>query len=206
MRAITSATIDAALVTPVSYVSGEIDTDRSVIVIHVDKSGWLSSFGDSHVIQASIAHGSINPFEQPSIEFEVESSQLKVLDPGLSAERRLEVQDRMLGPGVLDADRYPIIAFHSTAIEAAGPQRWRVTGDVTLHGITRPVSGDVSATADRYMGSAVVSQRDFGIEPIAVAGGLVKVKNEVRIAFAIASRVGSSRAPLYVARKGARGK
>jgi hypothetical protein len=34
----------------------------------------------------------------------------------------------------------------------------------------------------------MVSQRDFGIEPIAVAGGLVKVKNDVRIDFAIASR------------------
>jgi hypothetical protein len=67
-------------VTPVAHAPPETDCDRSVITIHVDKSGWLSSFGDSHVIRASIAHGSIDPSEQPSIEFEVESSELKVLD------------------------------------------------------------------------------------------------------------------------------
>jgi hypothetical protein len=188
IRNIMSAAIGMTLIAPVPHVSREIDRDRSVITIQVDKTGWLSSFGDRHVIQAPIAHGSIAQSEQPAIEFEVESGQLKVLDQELSAARRLEVQDRMLGPAVLDADRYPNITFHSTAIKVAGPQRWHVTGNLTLHGVTHTVSGNVSLSSDRYLGSATVSQRDFGIEPIAVAGGLVKVKNDVRIDFAIASR------------------
>ena len=70
----------------------------------------------------------------------------------------------------------------------AGPNRWRVTGDLTLHGVTRAVAVTVSASSDRYVGSAIVHQRDFGIEPVADAGGLVKVKNDVRIDFAIVGR------------------
>jgi hypothetical protein len=149
MRNIMSAAIGLALVTPVPHASREIDQDRSVITIQVGKTGWLSSLGDRHVIQAPIARGSIDQSEQPAIEFEVQSGQLKVLDQDLSAARRLEVQERMLGPAVLDAERYPNIAFHSTTIDVAGPQRWRVTGDLTLHGVTRTISGNVSASSDR---------------------------------------------------------
>jgi hypothetical protein len=187
MRVI-AAMIGLLLVAPVPPTPREIDRERSVITIQVDKTGFLSSFGDRHLIQAPIAHGSINESGPPAIEFEVESRELRVLDRDLSNARRVEVQERMLGPAVLDAEQYPTIAFHSTAIDVDGPNRWRVTGDLTLHGVTRTVTGTVSASSDRYVGFAIVSQRDFGIEPIAVAGGLVKVKNDVRIDFAIAGR------------------
>ena len=96
--------------------------------------------------------------------------------------------DQLRGNMWLDVAKYPQITFRSTKVEKVGAKGVRITGDLTLHGVTRPISGNVSASADRYVGSTTVSQRDFGIEPIAVAGGLVKVKNEVRIDFAIASR------------------
>ena len=167
MRNIMSAVIGLTLLTEAPHASREIDCERSVITVQVDKSGFLSSFGDRHVIQAPIAHGSIDESEHPAIDFEVESSQLKVLDQNLSEARRLEVQDRMLGPAVLDARQYPTIAFRSTTIEATGPRRWNVTGDLTLHGVTHAVTATVTASTDRYAGSAIVSQRDFGLEPIA---------------------------------------
>jgi polyisoprenoid-binding protein YceI len=188
MRNILSVPIGLALITYVPRAARDIDRDHSVITIQVDKAGWLSSFGDRHIIQAPIARGTIEDSDHPAIEFEVESSRLKVLDRDLSPARRLEVKDRMLGPAVLDAERYPTIAFHSTAIEVAGPFRWHVNGELTLHGVTHAVSGSVSASSDHSAGSAMVSQRDFGIEPIAVAGGLVKVKNDVRVDFTIVSR------------------
>ena len=188
MRNILIAAIGLALVTPAPHASREIDRERSVITIQVDKTGWLSSFGDRHVIKAPIAHGSIDESEPLAVSFDVEAAQLRVIDGDLSPERRFEIQDRMLGPAVLDAAQYPTIAFHSTAIDVTGPGRWRVTGDLTLHGVTRQVEGTVSGSSDRYTGSAIVRQRDFGIEPIAVAGGLVKVKNDVRIDFTIVSR------------------
>ena len=188
MRNFINAAIGLLLIGPGSATPHEIDRERSMITIQVDKTGWLPSLGDRHLIQAPIADGSITESGQPAIEFEIESRQLRVLDRDLSSARRLEVQDRMLGPAVLDTERYPTIAFRSTAIDVVGPHRWHVTGDLTLHGVTRAVAGTVSASSDGYMGTVVIRQRDFGIEPISVAGGLVKVKNDVRIDIAIVSR------------------
>jgi hypothetical protein len=47
------------------------------------------------------------------------------------------------------------------------------------------VKVEVERQSGIYRGSATVLQKDFGIEPIRIAGGSVKVKNEVRIEFEI---------------------
>jgi len=166
----------------------EIDAEKSAITIQVDKTGLLSSFGDRHVVHASIAHGSIDTSARPAVEFQVDAQRLTVVDPNLSIDGRREVQQRMLGPAVLDADRYPAIVFRSTAISAVDDAHWKVTGDLTLHGVMRSIAGDVSIQAGRYVGSATVKQTDFHIEPVAVAGGLVKVKDEIRIEFVVVPR------------------
>jgi hypothetical protein len=53
-----------------------------------------------------------------------------------------------------------------------------------LHGVTKPIEVSVKKDAGAYSGSAVIKQTDFGIQPISV-GGVVKVKNELRIVFRI---------------------
>jgi polyisoprenoid-binding protein YceI len=60
-----------------------------------------------------------------------------------------------------------------------------VEGKLTLHGETRPVSVEVRESEGRYMGTARLKQSDFGIKPVKVAGGTVRVKDEVKIEFAI---------------------
>jgi hypothetical protein len=42
------------------------------------------------------------------------------------------------------------------------------------------------AWSGRYRGEVVIKRRDFGIEPIKVAGGAVKVKDDIRVQFEIA--------------------
>lgn len=51
--------------------------------------------------------------------------------------------DIMRGADFLDAARYPEISFRSTLLERTGPNTARVTGELTLHGVTRPVALDV---------------------------------------------------------------
>lgn len=48
--------------------------------------------------------------------------------------------EEMLGGQWFDAARYPEITFHSSAVERTGPNTARVTGDLTLHGITKPLT------------------------------------------------------------------
>ena len=53
-------------------------------------------------------------------------------------------KDSLLGPDWLDAAKYPQMTFRSTAIELTGPTTMRVNGDLTLHGVTHPVTLDTT--------------------------------------------------------------
>ncbi len=163
-----------------------IDTERSTITVHVFRSGLFSVFAHNHEIGAPIASGTTDG--QHAVELIVSSADLKVLDPDVSAKDRTEVQQTMLGPQVLNVAAFPQIRFRSTQVESLGPGKWRVQGDLTLHGVTRPISLEVAQERGRYRGVAILKQRDFGMTPIKIAGGTVSVKDEVRVEFAVALR------------------
>jgi polyisoprenoid-binding protein YceI len=165
-----------------------IDAERSTLTVLVYKSGLFSAFADDHVIRAPIAGGSISTDPPLAVEVSVRSASLQVLDPTLAADKRAEVQTRMLSSEVLDARKYPDIAFTSTAIESAGPDRWTVTGRLSIHSETRSTTFSVVRLGGRYRGTAVVKQRDFGIQPISIVGGTVKVKDELRVEFDIVAQ------------------
>jgi polyisoprenoid-binding protein YceI len=162
----------------------EMDVARSTLTVRVFKAGLLSALGHNHQIRAPIARGSFDESaEMPSVDLVVEAQQLRALDPELSEKDRAEVQQTMLGPTVLDSGRFPEIRFRSLAVEKAGAGKWRVRGELTLHGVTRPVVAEVNGESGHYRGSAVVRQTDFGIQPVRAAGGTIKVKDEVRVEF-----------------------
>ena len=164
-----------------------IDTAHSTLTVHVFRSGVFSFAGDNHEVRAPIASGSIDAARQ-TVEFVVQAAQMTVLDPKLDASKRAQVQANMLGPEVLDAQRYPKIIFHSTSVEAIGSDGWMVHGELTLHGVTQPLAIRVSRTGPEYRGSASLTQTAFSIKPIRVAGGTVKVKDEVKVDFVIVTR------------------
>ncbi len=162
-----------------------VDPKTSSLTVHVFKSGVFSAFADNHVIRAPIASGSAEDGADARVEITVDAGRLTVLDPELAPAKRDEVQRRMLGPEVLDVARFEKIRFRSTKIQALAEGRWRVDGVLELHGRSAPVSFEVTGTKEKLRGSATLSQRAFGIEPISIAGGTVKVKDEVKVDFEI---------------------
>ena len=48
----------------------------------------------------------------------------------------------LAGKDCLDADRFGQMTFKSTAVEVTGPRSFRIRGDLTLHGVTRPITLD----------------------------------------------------------------
>ena len=166
-----------------------IDVAKSIITIQAGKSGVFSAFGHNHTVRAPIAAGTIEETgPKPSVEFRVESRQLKVLDPDTKPEERAEIQRDMQGPKVLDSEKYPEIRYRSKAIERAGEGKWKVSGELTLHGQTHPVEATVSGGNGHYRGTAGFKQTQFGITPITAGGGTVKVKDELRIEFEISAQ------------------
>lgn len=164
-----------------------IDAGHSSILIHVYKAGLLSAFGHEHEIHATIEHGTIDEGKQ-TVEFSVDVRALRVMDRDVSDNDRAEIQSTMLGPQVLDSEKFPEIRFRSTTLEADGPGKWTARGDLMLHGQTHSVRVSVAGSHGHYRGSAMLRQRDFGMTPVTVAGGSIKVKDEVRIDFEIVAK------------------
>jgi polyisoprenoid-binding protein YceI len=166
--------------------TGTIDSVHSSLKIRVSKTGLFSAFAHNHEVDAPIESGEVTAAERPSVELRVDARKLHVLDPELSADTRAEIQKTMLGPQVLDTERYPEIHFHSTAVESQGIDRWLVSGNLDLHGQTQSIAVDVTLKDGVYKGSSILKQTKFGITPVTVAGGTVKVKDDLKIEFQIA--------------------
>ena len=176
-----------AYAAPGSAQPRRIDVNQSTMTVRVFKSGLFRAFADDHVIRAPLAEGSLDDSATPSVQIVVDARGMRVLDPGLSAKSREEVQTRMLGPEVLDVSRFGEIRFQSAAIDRSDAQSWKVRGDLTLHGQQHAVAMSVTLVGGRYKGTATIKQTDFGITPISVAGGTVKVKDDIKVDFEIAT-------------------
>jgi polyisoprenoid-binding protein YceI len=165
-----------------------LDTQRSTITIHVGKSGLLSAAAHDHTITAPVSSGTVRESAAPHIEFTVETARMTVKpDPKVDAKTQATIQTDM-EEMTLETKKYPEIAFRSSRIERIAEGQWRVDGDLSLHGVTKPVSLTVKQTGDSWTTRTVLKQTDFGIKPISIGGGMIKVRNEVEIDFQIFPR------------------
>jgi polyisoprenoid-binding protein YceI len=167
---------------------------QSAITIHVGKSGLFSAAAHNHIIVTPIARANVDPAHL-SAEITVLVKDMKVTDPEVSDKDRAEIQSTMLGPKVLDQEKYPEIHFKSVHIEQTSPQHYRVAGTLELHGAKQEVTLEVisspaaAASAEHgtaqahYHGTAKLKQSDYGIKPISLFGGSVKVKDELELEF-----------------------
>ncbi|MDA8236576.1 MAG: YceI family protein [Chloroflexi bacterium] len=72
-------------------------------------------------------------------------SSVEVTIPAATVATGMEPRDNHLrSADFLDAETYPTLAFRSTSIERRG-DRWAITGDLTVRGVTRPVVLDTEA-------------------------------------------------------------
>jgi len=161
-----------------------INTAKSTLTVRVYKAGVFSAFGHNHTISAPVRGGTVDSAAH-RVELTVNAAALRVHDPDVSEKDRAEIQKTMLGPEVLDAERHQEIEFRSTGVEAAAPGAWTVRGNLTLHGETKSVTLQVRETNGHYTGTARLRQSEFGIKPVKVAGGTVRVKDDVQIDFDI---------------------
>jgi polyisoprenoid-binding protein YceI len=104
-----------------------------------------------------------------------------VVDTELSDKDRATVQQTMLGPKVLNVEKFPDIRFASSKIEQTSPQHFRVTGSLELHGVKKEITFEMTGGPQEYKGNAKLKQTDFGIEPVSAGGGTVKVKDEIEL-------------------------
>ncbi|HEX2770493.1 MAG TPA: YceI family protein [Geobacteraceae bacterium] len=189
-------TVTAAAQSPSGAVY-EIVAAASKIQVGVFREGLLKAFGHDHLIAAksftNTVHFNADKVEETSLTLNIEAKSLTVLDPGEAEKDRRDVQATMVSAQVLGVESFPRIMFRSTGvhlIKKAGAE-WEVTlaGKLNLHGVEKPITFPVRIRLDNtrltVRGEVFIAQTDFGIKPVKVAGGTVRVKDRVKVSFTI---------------------
>lgn len=106
---------------------------------------------------------------------------------------RIEMRDKDLrSPNFLDVAKYPTITFKSKKTEVAGAGKLKITGDLTIHGVTKEVlldvegpSKPVNAMGGERMGAEAttkINRRDFGVNGApGVAGDEISIILDVEL-------------------------
>jgi len=161
-----------------------IDPEHSSFTIHVGKSGLFSVAGHDHEVVAPIAEGIVDDSEPGHVWLRIEAAKLTVLPEQDQAEVQSTMQSQ-----VLQSKSSPEIRFESTSIAKVGDGKWASTGNLTLHGQTKVITVQVQRENEGYTGRTKIKQTQFGIQPVSVAGGAIKVKDELQIEFFIVAEL-----------------
>jgi polyisoprenoid-binding protein YceI len=92
----------------------------------------------------------------------------------------------------LEVDKHPTITFKSTGVESVGEDRFKLTGDLTIKGNTRPVTLDVVKYGEfndptmmghriAYSAQGSINRKDFGLGFDFILDGKFVVSNEIQI-------------------------
>jgi len=175
-----------------------VDAGRSRFIAQAFAKGLLSAFGHNPRLAIRGFEGEVK-FDTAapnaaSLRMKARADSLVVIDD-MSEDDRREIE-RVTREELLEAARYPEVVFQSaivTARQAAeGRYRLRIAGDLSLRGVTRELAIDATALLEgnelRAQGGFTLRLTDFNIRPISVAGGLLKLKDEVQVSFDILAR------------------
>jgi len=131
------------------------------------------------------ATGYIDPDhpEASSVEVTIQTASIRTHNPQRDNDLRAS--------NFLEVDKYPTMTFKSTKIEAAGQDRYRLTGDLTIKGNTRPVTLSVVKYGefnDPMMGHRIgysaegkINRKDFGLTFNMMLDGKLIVSEEIQI-------------------------
>lgn len=176
--------------------SYRVDPQASRFTVRAFAAGALSGLGHSPTLAIRDISGEVE-FDPDtpaasSLRLVANAASLAVTDQVSDKDRR-EIE-RATRDDVLEGGRFPTITYECppSKVTATAPTELTLAGSLTLHGVTRPetVSARIFLMGGtlRGQGEVTVKQSDYGIRPVSVAGGMLKVKDEVKLSFDIVAR------------------
>lgn len=175
---------------PVNVPAGAytLDKTHSTVVFrvsHLGFSNYTASFSD---FDAKLTFDPAKP-EFTTLEATIDPRSLTLPAPPAG------FKDEMVGPQWLNVAQYPAITFKSTKVDVTGANTAKVTGDFTLHGVTKPVVLDVTFNGGYaghpmdpnarigFSATGVFKRSDFGVAyGVPAPGTTMGVGDEVSVA------------------------
>jgi polyisoprenoid-binding protein YceI len=180
-----------------SLVDYTVDPRLSRFTVQAFAGGLLSAFAHNpkFAIRGISSRVRVNAEDPRSatVRMEIRVDSLQLLDD-VSVKDHAEIE-RVMREEALEAPAYPTILFETSTVSSApAGDGYNLTlqGDLSLHGVTRPMTIPARAvfTGDmlRAFGEFTLKQTDYRIKLVAVAGGVIKVKDELKFSFDLVAR------------------
>ena len=140
----------------------QIDPTHSHLSFAIRVLSVSTTRGRFHALRGHLHIDEQNPANS-WVEAEVEAA---------SIDTHIKLRDAHLrSAAFFDVKQYPTISFTSTNVEHVGGQNYQVTGNLTLHGVTKPITFDVAYRGQStLMGArtgltakATINRNDFGV-------------------------------------------
>ena len=175
-----------------------IDARASRFTVQAFATGMLSVMGHNPTIGIRTFSGEadFNPetIEGGAFRLTIQSSSLSVLDDISDKDRR--EMERMMREDVLEVGKHPEIRYEARTMKVSRVEgslySASLNGDLSLHGVTRgqPITARIAVLGDmlRASGDFSLKQSDYQIKPVSVAGGALKVKDELKFMFEMVAR------------------
>jgi polyisoprenoid-binding protein YceI len=175
-----------------------IDQQASKFTARAYAAGVLSAFAHSpqFAIRKFSGEAEFDPSGTGSLTLSISADSLDLMDD-VPKRDRWDI-NRIMNEELLETTRYPEITYvcppQKVEAKAGGGSRYEVAlqGDLTLHGVTKsqPVTAHVvlGDAPLRAYGDFVIKQPVYGLKPVTAAGGGIKVKEDVKVAFDIVAR------------------
>jgi polyisoprenoid-binding protein YceI len=182
------------LATETDVAAYQIDRGASRFTVRAFATGMLSALGHSPTIAIRDFSGEVRLEPAPSLQLHVRADSLEVTDDIPTKDRR--EMERVMHQDVLQSSKYPEILYETTAasLNELSEGRWQanLVGNLTLRGVTRGQNIALQATRMgdllRASGELTLLQSNYGIKPVSVAGGTLKLKDELKLTFDIVAR------------------
>jgi polyisoprenoid-binding protein YceI len=171
-----------------------IDARRSRFTVQAFAAGMLSAMGHNPTIGIRIFSGEaeFNPDtpEANGFRLTIQSSSLSVQDD-ISDKDRREIE-RVMKADVLEVEKFPEIRYETAppiAINKVDGSLFSamLNGTLTFHGVSRVESIPVRIVGMgemlRASGEFMLKQSNYQVKPVSVAGGALKLKDELKFSF-----------------------
>jgi len=147
---------------PVTY---KLDPNHTMVLFSWNHFGFSNPTADLGIAQGTLVFDAADPAKS-SVDV---TMPLSKLDTHVGA-----LDEHLKKPDFFNADKYPVVTFKSTKVEPLGGDKFKVTGDLTVHGVTKPVVLDATLNkagmhpmlkvpAIGFDATATIKRSDFGV-------------------------------------------
>lgn len=195
MNEISTAAVAAAESIADRYV---IDGRASRFTVRASAAGLLAAMGHNPTVGIRDVSGEMkfspDKLEAKSLRLAIRTSSLSVEDD-ISGKDRREIE-RLMNQEVMETAKFPEILYEASGISVTKMTEMlysaNLNGQLTMHGVTRsqPITARVTLLGSmlRASGDFSLNQTDYNIKLVSVAGGALKLKDELKFSFEIVAR------------------